>query len=336
MTQRHTHSGNERSGPRLTRRRLVGGALAVGLLAACGDDSTDDAAPGGTSDDGVDPTDGDTTDPETTGAAGASDDAGDAGPSGEVAAVGTYTLVQRFPQGLQVPGQLRLPLSLSTGAAELITDGPDELGAQVVDIDGNPIGERISAVRRDTEPAPYYDFHPTVDDEGFFALVVDGGPEDGASFQVANPADVPVPIPGSALPPFDTPTVDDARGVDPICTREPEPCPFHEVTLTEALATGKPVAYYVGTPAFCSTGSCAPALESLIEVQDEFGDAFTFVHAEVYTDLTATEATGAVEAAGMFYEPALFVTDAEGTVVERLDAVWDTSELVEVLRRVSG
>ena len=32
----------------------------------------------------------------------------------------------------------------------------------------------------------------------------------------------------------------------------------------------------------------------------------------------------------------LFVTDGEGVVVERLDAVWDTSELVEVLRGVSG
>jgi hypothetical protein len=205
----------------------------------------------------------------------------------------------------------------------------------VVDVDGNPLGNRITAVRRDTTPAPYYDFHPALDTAGFYALVVDGGPPDGASFQVAEPAAVPVPIPGRPLPPFDTPTVDDGRGVDPICTREPEPCPFHEVTLTEALAAGKPVAYYVGTPAFCSTGSCAPALESLIEVQDQFGDAFTFVHAEVYTDLQATETAPAVAAVGMYYEPALFVTDAEGVVVQRLDAVWDTSELVEVLNAVS-
>jgi hypothetical protein len=71
-------------------------------------------------------------------------------------------------------------------------------------------------------------------------------------------------------------------------------------------------------------------------VQDRFGDEFTFVHAEVYTDLQATETAPAVAAVGMYYEPALFVTDAEGVVVERLDAVWDTSELVEVLSRVSG
>ena len=316
MTYRSTQSPNppDRVPQRLlSRRQLVGGALVVGVLAACGDSG------------------GDADDSAATGAPG-DGSAASAAPSG----AGAYTLVQRFPQGLQVPGTQRLPLSLSTGAAELISDGPETLGAQVVDLDGNPLGGRLQAVRRNAVPAAYYDFHPAVDTPGFYALMVDGGPAEGASFQVADPAAVPVPIPGSALPPFETPTIDDPQGVDPICTREPEPCPFHDVTLTEALAAGKPVAYYVGTPAFCSTGSCAPALESLIEVQDVFGDEFTFVHAEVYTDLTATEVAPAVTALGMTYEPALYVTDATGTVTDRLDAVWNTDELVEVLRRVSG
>ena len=44
----------------------------------------------------------------------------------------------------------------------------------------------------------------------------------------------------------------------------------------------------------------------------------------------------AVEAVGMFYEPALFVTDATGIVVERLDAVWDETELVDALDRVTA
>ena len=29
----------------------------------------------------------------------------------------------------------------------------------------------------------------------------------------------------------------------------------------------------------------------------------------------------------MFYEPVLFITDAAGVVVERIDAVWNTEEL---------
>jgi hypothetical protein len=157
-----------------------------------------------------------------------------------------------------------------------------------------------------------------------------------AAFQVFDPSEVAVPTPGDVLPPFETPTVDDARGVDPICTRDPEPCPFHDVTLTEALASGRQVVYLVGTPAFCSTGTCAPGLESLIEVAADVGDTYTFVHAEVYVDDTATTVAPAVEAVSLFYEPTIFVTDADGVVLDRLDSVWNTDELRETLERLAA
>jgi len=302
----------------VSRRTLLAGAAVSGLLAACGSESSDGADDGESADGGS--ADGDAGGSPTPAGAGA----------------GTWTLVQRFPQDVQVPGPVRLPMSLSTGNAQLVADGPETLGARVTDLDGNPIGEPISASRRDVAPGPYYDFRTTVEEAGVYYLVVEGGPEQGAAFQIMAPGTAAVAQPGEALEPFDTPTTDDARGVEPICTREPEPCPFHDVTLTEALATGRPVVYLVGTPAFCATGSCAPALEAMIDVQDDFGDTFVFVHAEVYTDDTATVPAPAVEAAGLTYEPALFVTGADGNVVERLDAVWDRTELVEVLSRVAG
>ena len=104
---------------------------------------------------------------------------------------------------------------------------------------------------------------------GVYYLVVDGGPPKAPASMSTEPGTVDrARPPADPLPPFDTPTIADARGVDPICTREPEPCPFHDITLTEALAAGKRVVYYVGTPAFCSDRlACAPALESIIEVQ---------------------------------------------------------------------
>jgi FtsP/CotA-like multicopper oxidase with cupredoxin domain len=291
----------------LTRRSFLLAAAATGVLAACGSDgdgATSDSTP---TDDGT---------------------GGDAGVDGE-----TYTLVQRFPQNVQEPGALRLPISLATADGRLLQDVPDTLSAQVVDAEGRALGEPITAVRREVAPGPYYDFRTELAEPGVYALVVDGGPPDGAAFQVMEPGSVAVPGPGDPMPPFDTPTVDDLRGVDPLCTRSPDPCPFHDVTLTDALATG-PVVYLVGTPAFCQTGTCAPALESLIELAAEFDDRYTFVHAEIYTDDTATTVAPAVDAASLTYEPALFITDASGTVVERLDAVWDTTELAEVLERL--
>ena len=297
---------------RVSRRLLLGGAAASAFLVACG------SSDGGSS---------------SSADADAGDPAGSAAPG---IAFGTYVLAQRFPQNVQEPGLQRLPISLATADGRIVSDGPDTLNASVDDADGNPLGIDISAVRRDLESGPYYSFRVPIETPGIYYLLVEGGPEGGAAFQVMEPGSVAVPGPGDSMPPFDTPTIDDSRGVDPICTREPEPCPFHDVTLTDALLSGKPVAYLVGTPAFCQTGTCAPALESMIDVQDRFGETFTWVHAEVYTDNTATTPAPAVDAASLTFEPALFVIAPDGTVIERLDAIWDQTELVEALERASA
>ena len=118
---------------------------------------------------------------------------------------------------------------------------------------------------------------------------------------------VTVPYIGSLLPPFDTPTVDDHRGVEPYCSLTPAPCPLHDITLTEALATGKPVVYMVGTPAHCQTGTCAPALEFLVKSHERLGDAVAMVHADVYADNAATTVAPAVAALGLEYEPVLYL-----------------------------
>ena len=295
----------------------MAGIAATGVLAACG--SGDDATSGSEAPTAESPTGTATT-----------------GETASGLAFGTYTLAQRFPQDVQGPGLLRLPISLASADGRLVSDGPDTLRAEVHDIDDQPLDISISAVRRDLVSGPYYSFRVPMETPGFYYLVVEGGPEGGAAFQVMEPDTVAVPGPGDPMPPFDTPTLGDSRGVDPICTRQPEPCPFHDVTLTEALATGKPVAYLIGTPAFCQTGTCAPALESMISVQDRFGDTFTWVHAEVFTDNTATVPTDAVGAAELQFEPALFVIGADGNVIERIDAVWYETELVEVLERATS
>jgi len=299
---------------------LLGGAAASAFLVACG--SSDDGS-----------SDAEGSSPDDAATANTADTSEGAAPS---IAFGTYVLAQRFPQNVQEPGLQRLPVSLAGADARIVTDGPETLSAEVTDVDGMPLGLSIAAVRRDLESGPYYSFRVPMETPGFYYLVVEGGPPDGAAFQVMEPGSVPVPGPGDPMPPFDTPTFDDDRGVDPICTRQPEPCPFHDVTLTGALLAGKPVAYLVGTPAFCQTGTCAPALESMIAVQDQFGDTFTWVHAEVYTDDTATTPAPAVDAAMLTFEPALFVIATDGTVIERLDAVWDQTELVDVLERASA
>ena len=247
-------------------------------------------------------------------------------------------LVQRFPQVL-VPGEVRLPISLAQQSGIITTDSdfkfPESLSAKIVDLSNDKlIIENISAKLHGVEISlPYYPFYAEIAAAGNFVLIVSGGPQDGAAFRVLERNQVLVPKTGDSLPSFDTPTFADHRQVEPICTRQPKPCPFHEVTLSDALKLGVPVAYLVGTPSHCSTGTCSPALDGLIEVATRVGNRAAFVHAEVYADKAATVIAPAVKALGLTFEPTLFIVDATGEIIQRLDAVFDSLEITEALAR---
>ena len=258
------------------------------------------------------------------------------GSSGDVQAPpGGYSIGRRFPSTVLVPGKVRLPISLQANG-ESVRQGPARLTGKMVDDQGNVVMDSLVAVRRGAGLAiPFWAFEAEVAAPGFYTLQVDDGPADGLGVQINDPAQVAVPLVGQPLPPFATPTVGDGRGVDPICTRDPM-CPLHELTLTEALATGKPVAYLIGTPAYCQTGVCGPVLDFLLAARDKVGDKIAMVHADIYTYSSIKTVSPAVLAYQMDYEPALFIADASGKVVERLDAVWDADELDTALQLVTN
>jgi hypothetical protein len=255
------------------------------------------------------------------------------GSSGGGAAETGWALVQRWPTTSLVPGLVRLPLSIADDRS-VLNDGPPELTGRIVRADDDSVVvDGLRAVRHgEGLDLPYWPFRAELREPGVYYLQVQGGRAEGAALQVLPATSVAVPGLGAILPGFDTPTVDDPRGVDPICTRVPNPCPLHDVTLTQALASGRPMAYLVGTPAYCQTGTCAPALDALLAVQAELGDRVVMVHAEVYTDTTATTVAPAVRACGLDFEPSLFITDATGRIVERLDAVFDAAEIRSALQ----
>lgn len=287
----------------LSRRSFLAVAGASVVVAACGGSGDDEArGDAGTTDDGG-------TTPD-----------------------GVYDLVRRFPTTALVPGSVRLPISLGRNG-QALTDGPDELVGRIVDEQGSVVVDDLRAAKRNEGlPHAYWSFVADIGATGIYTLLVDGAAAQGAAFQVNEPASVAIPLVGEPLPPFDTPTTADGRGVEPICTREPA-CPLHEHTLTEALDSGTPVAYLVGTPAYCQTGVCGPILDLLLELRDELGDQVAFVHAEVYTDDTLEEVAPAVLAYNLDFEPLLFVTDSAGVLIERLDAVFDKSEMRDALTR---
>jgi hypothetical protein len=164
-----------------------------------------------------------------------------------------------------------------------------------------------------------------------------GGPLLGsAAVQVKPKAGATTLIPGDRALLSQTPTVEDHRGVEPICTREP-PCDMHRLTLADAVAAGQPVAFTVGTPRFCKSRVCGPNLEELIVVQQEVGDRMTFVHAEVYKDDQVQTVINQLAAPTFIEwrletEPWLFLIDRGGLIVSRFEGPLTASQIREATK----
>lgn len=307
----------------LDRRTLLLGATGLAglgvLLAACSDDADDADAPG-------------TTDPTSP-------------TGGEALAV--PMLVPSFPDGFRGPSPLvhsveqRVAYALHDGIDIMRDNAPESVSIEIL-LEDEPIGGG-EVVRRDAGvPTPYFAVTFTPPRAGTYTSVLSQDGETSVhEFLVLEPTETTVPQPGDPLPAIDTPTTDDARGVDPICTRV-EPCPFHATNLADALAAGdRPTVLSIATPGFCQTAICGPVIDLLI---DEVGtrEDLHVIHAEVYVDphnddgvqTGQAQTTEIVDGYGLPFEPVLYVADAAGIIVRRLDAMYDGSELAEALALV--
>jgi hypothetical protein len=191
----------------------------------------------------------------------------------------------------------------------------------------------------DGTPIAYYPVRATFPRVGNYVIDLEiDGTSTTQAFQVVAPADAKLVQRGDLMRPVDTPTPSDHRGVEPICTRSPA-CQFHDVTLTDALGTGKPTAFLVSTPEFCQVGLCGPTLDLMIEAAPSY-PGVQFLHAEVYTDaaklgsITGATLTDAVTTYDLTYEPVLFVANGQGRLVDRLDNVFDRGDLKAALDQI--
>lgn len=274
---------------------------------------------------------------------------------GSSTSTSTETAVDLFestdPAYLQAafPAGNRQPTILSTGTTQRAIFGltrgtgylqADDVPATLDLVLTDPNGATVDVVLpRHAEQIPRH-YYPLV-----FAPEIAGGWRVSGTFEgedllvdftVAEPSEVDLIKLGEPMRSVATPTMTDARGVDPVCTRAPDPCPFHERSLDELVGVA-PVALMVSTPAFCQTGICGPTLELLIASAEEFSDV-EIIHAEVYTDPTKLGElpppellSETVQTYAMPFEPALIVANAAGIVTARLDVTMDAAEIRSAL-----
>jgi hypothetical protein len=208
-----------------------------------------------------------------------------------------------------------------------------------VDSNGQHVGDPVTvAAHTQGIPKAYYPIVFTPPTAGMYSVsaTVNNTPVE-VPIQITTDTSV-VPI-GQKMIPFDTPTVADPRGVELLCTRNP-PCPLHDITLRQALASATPVAFLVATPQFCQQAICGPVLDVLLSEKDAF-PGVKMLHSEVYPTVadaqpSVLKVTDVVAAYGLTFEPALYLAGTDGTIVNRLDTIFDQVELHDALTKLTS
>ena len=109
-------------------------------------------------------------------------------------------------------------------------------------------------------------------------------------------------------------------------------CPFHETSVSEALTAKRAMLVLLSTPQFCSSAICGPVLELLITAAAT-APSVQIIHVEPYanpndvTSVSLADVSPFVKATAFPYEPTLLVVAADGTILDRLDTIFDATEL---------
>ncbi len=253
---------------------------------------------------------------------------------------------QRIPFAIIAPNPETRDQTAIPDEGESVTvalmSGTDQLDS--VDLVGSLVAhDHVEGTADDHQHADLLRYYParfTMPEPGIYDLVVTiRGVESTLPVQAFDANDVFIPIAGSTLAGFDTPTFDNPEGVDQLCTRVEGPCPFHETSYADVLAAGRPSAILVATPAYCSTAYCGPVVDTLMDAAQQV-PGIDIIHTEVYANALefggnftdpGIQVSPAVQAMGLHFEPSLFLLDGTGTVLDRIDNVFDVDEAVAAL-----
>ena len=152
---------------------------------------------------------------------------------------------------------------------------------------------------------------------------------------------------GSKAPASMNRTIETAAGLEELSSaHEPDP-DLYTTSIANALNQGRPTMVVFSTPAFCTSATCGPQVETVSEVQGKYGDRASFIHVEVYDnphevqgDLDKAITSPIMDEWGLTSVPEwtneswVFVMDREGKVTARFEAYSTATELEDALLQV--
>lgn len=262
------------------------------------------------------------------------------------------------PDGLAVvsPGAQR-SMNVLLGQSEILVGKAQRVAFGLATNDNEPIDKGDVAVRFVAENGQVSvpvkpSFHEGIAGRGTYIARVDV-PAPGFGWVVATAADLQIggdaavpavtPEQSKTVPPGEqaistrTATVADPLGVGQLCTRKPNPCGMHEVSLDQALAAHRPVMLTFATPAFCVSATCSPIVDHVESVRTarDWGDV-DWIHVEIYR-VHIDQGRQVVQAVDDWHlpsEPWIFAIGRNGTVVDRLEGPVVREELSPLIERL--
>ena len=177
---------------------------------------------------------------------------------------------------------------------------------------------------------PYWTVNPEIPREGVWGLNANVTFPDGSTNDIqfaiqVNEAFAYPTIGDAAIPTDNRTTADfelDAISTDP----DPEPS-FYDMTVTEALASGQPTVIMFATPAFCQTAVCAPAVDTLRAVQEDYPEGVNYIQVEIFEDFQENLVAASVQDWRLVSEPWTYVVDGDGVITGRFGGPVSPTEL---------
>jgi hypothetical protein len=191
----------------------------------------------------------------------------------------------------------------------------------------------------------------TFDRPGRWLLDIEVAGEDGTNEHVFLPLEIaetsPVVDVGQAAPHSRNKTLRDVTDIAQLTTAwTPDP-ELYLNTIERAVTSQTPALIVFASPAYCTSPTCGPEVETVQALKEQYKDDAFFIHVEVYDnpdeisgDLTNGRITPVVDEWGISDAPHwqneswAFITDRDGIVTARFEGYATAQELEEALQAV--
>lgn len=237
----------------------------------------------------------------------------------------------RFPIGVVRDGRSVKDATLHLKFYDLTSGSPVASGEMDAPFYGDNLGEAGVYVGHATfNKAGNWGVEVTVNENGFAPEVKRLG------FEVT--ATDPTPAIGSDAPRSKNLTLKDVNGDrSKISSAEYDDSILHQISIADAVTSGKPSVILFATPKFCTSRTCGPSHQVVLELAKNYADRANFIHVEVYKDFQTFAPADAMLEWHLQTEPWLFFVDKNGKIVEKFEGGLTAKEIVpEFLKFIGG